>query len=204
MEGATRRAHLVGTSSSSEFKSHAILPTWLIVVGFSPKLLRRIIMVRFIYLRRHLGTIPPSFFLTDTDTSACDRPRRGHIRQSTIRQLRRSVQGAPVTPFGDQRRLLLQDLGDENRSDEPKPCPTPWQRNIDFGNSAEQITAPWKTPLRRDGKIYKSKNKDQGTATSAADPAASLIEKIFKSKNSEPWHLANLADCCRVFPKAAT
>ena len=176
MEGANRRAHLVGTTSGSEFKSHAILPTWLIVVGFSPKRLRRIGMVRFIYLRKHLGTIPPSFFLTHIATSAWDRPRRGHIQKSTISQLQRSAQAAPVTPFGDRRRLLLQDLGDENRSNEPKTWPTTWQRNIDFGNSAEQTTALWKTPLRWDGKIFKAKNKDQGTAASAADPAASLME----------------------------
>ena len=175
MEGATRRAHLIGTSSGSEFKSHAILPTWLIVVGFFPKLMRRIGMVRFIYLRRHLGTIPPSFFLTDTATLAWDRQRQGHIRQSTICQLRRSAQGAPVTPFGDRRRLPLQDLGDENQSDEPKPWPTPWQRNIDLGNSAEPTTATWKTPLRRDGKTYKA--KDQGTATSAAKPSASIMPR---------------------------
>ena len=65
-------------------------------------------------------------------------------------------------------------------SNEPKPLPTPWQRNIDFGNSAEQTTAPWKTPLRQVGKIYKAKNKDQETATSAADPAASLLEKTIQ------------------------
>ena len=85
--------------------------------------------------------------------------------------------------------MLLQDLGDEDRSDKPKTWPTPWQRNIDFGNSAEQTTALWKTPLRRDGKIFKTKNKDQGTATSAADPADSLMKKRMKSdNNSEPWH----------------
>ena len=136
----------MGTSSGSEFQSHAILLTWLIVVGFSPKLLRRIGMVRFIYLRRHLGTIPPSFFLTDTATLAWDRPIRGHIQKTTIRQLLRSAQGAPVTPFGDRRRPLLRDLGE-------KPTTI-----------------------------------SQGTATSAADPAASLLEKRFKSDNSEPWH----------------
>ena len=152
MKGATRRAHLVGTTSGSEFKSHAILPTWLIVVGFSPKLLRIIGMVRFIYLRKHLGTTPPSFFLTNIATLAWDRPRRGHIRQSTICLLRRSAQAAPDTPFGDRRRLLLHDLEDENRSHEPKTWPTPLQRNIDFGNSAEHTTTLWKTPLRRDGK----------------------------------------------------
>ena len=35
VEGATRRAHLVGTTSGSEYTFHAILLSWLIVVGFS-------------------------------------------------------------------------------------------------------------------------------------------------------------------------
>ena len=65
----------------------------------------------------------------------------------------------------------------------------PWQRNIDFGNLAEHTMALWKTPLRRDGKILKVKNKVQGTATPAADPAVSLMKQQSKSNdNPEPWH----------------
>ena len=142
MEGVTRRVHLVGTTICFEFTSQAILRTWLIVVGFPPKLLRIIGMVCFIYLRRHLGTIPPSFFLTDIAASAWDRPRRRHIRQSTIHQLRRSAQAAPNTLFRDLRCLLLHDIENKNWSHKLKTWPTPWQRNIDFENLAELTTAP--------------------------------------------------------------
>ena len=189
MEGATRRAHLIGTTSGSESTSHAILPIWLIVVEFPPKLLRRIGIVRFIYLQKHLGTILPSLFLTDIAASAWDRPRRGHIRQTTIHQLWRSAQAAPDTTFGDRRRLLLHGIENENRSHEPKTWPTTWQRNINFENSVEHTMALWKTPLRQDGKILKVEDKVQGTATPAADPAASLMNQRSKSNDKpEPWH----------------
>ena len=146
-------------------------------------------MVRLIYLQKNLGTIPPSFCLTDIAASAWDRPRRGHILQTTIHQLRRSAQAAPNTPFVDRRRLLLHGIENKNRSHEPKTWPTPWQRNIDFENSAEHTTALWKTPLRRDGKILKVENKVQVTATPAADPAAPLMKQRSKSNdNPEPWH----------------
>ena len=143
--------------------------------GFPPKLLRRIGMVRFIYIGKHLGTIPLSFFLTNISASSWDRPRQGHIRQTTIHQLWRSAQAAPDTSFGDQRRLLLHTIENKTQSHEPKTCPTPWQRNIDFENLVEHTTALWKTPLQRDRKIRKVEEDVQGTATPAADPAASLM-----------------------------
>ena len=157
--------------------------------GFPPKLLSRIGMVRFIYLRKHLGTILPSFFLTDIAASAWDRPRQGHIRKTTIHQLRRSAEAAPDTPFGNWRRLLLLAIENKTRSHEPKTWPTPWQRNIDFENLVEHTTALWKTPLRRDRKIRKVEDKVQGTATPTSNPAASLMNQGSKSDDtSEPWH----------------
>ena len=148
MESATRRAHLVGTTSGSDSTSHTILSSWLIVVGFSlQSFYVRISMVRFTYLRKHLGTIPLSFFLTDIAASAWDIPRRGHRRQPTIRQIWRYAQAVPNTLFGDWRRPLLHATANENRSHEPTPRPTPWQRNIDLKNLEEHITEPRKTPL---------------------------------------------------------
>ena len=146
-------------------------------------------MVRFTYLRKHLGTIPPSFILTDIAASAWDRPRIRHLRQMTIRQLRRSAQAVPATPFGDRRRPLLHATANENWSHEPTPWPTPLQRNIDFNNSKEHKLVPWKTPLRRDEEILNVKDEVQGAATPAADPAASLMNQSFKSDyKPAPWH----------------
>ena len=118
-----------------------------------------------------------------------NRPRRGHIRRTTIHQLWRSAQAAPNTPFGDWRRLLLHATENKNRSHEPKTWPTPWQRNIEFEKSEEHTPASWKTPLQREGKILNGEDEIQGTATPAADPAASLMNQSFKSEDkSVPWH----------------
>ena len=149
MEGATRRSHLVSTTHVTDSTSHAILSSWLIVVEFSlQSFYVRIGMLHFIYLRKHLGMMPPSFFLTTIAASAWDMPRIGHLRKTTIRQLRRSAQAVPATPFGGRRRPLLPSTANENRSHKPTPWPMPLQRNKDFYNSEEHKTAPWKTPLR--------------------------------------------------------
>ena len=86
-------------------------------------------MVRFTYLRKHLGAIPPSIHLADTASSAWNRLRRGNLRQPTISQLWRSAQAVPATPFGDQRRPLLPSTANENRSYTTSPWPTPLRRS---------------------------------------------------------------------------
>ena len=70
-------------------------------------------MVCFTYLQKHLWTIPPSILLTDFDASAWDRPIRGHLRQTTICQMRRSVQAVPATFFRYRRRPLLPSTANE-------------------------------------------------------------------------------------------
>ena len=150
MEGATRRAHLFGTTSGSDSTPLAILSSWLIVVGFSLRSFYVSLgMVRFTDLRKHLGTIPPSILLTAIAAAAWDRPRIGHLRQMTICHLQRSSQAVPATPFRDRRRPLLPSTANENRSHKPTPWPTPLQWSKDFYNSEDNKPAPWNTPSRR-------------------------------------------------------
>ena len=147
-------------------------------------------MVRFIYLRKHLGVIPPSFFLANIAASAWDRPKRGHTRQMKIRQLRRSAQAVPASPFGGRRRPLLPSTANKNRSHESTPWRTPLQRNKDFYNSEKHKPVPWNTPLRRVKEFLNMEDKVQGAATPEADPVALLINQSSKSENYKPapWH----------------
>ena len=141
MEGATRRSHLVGTTSGSKSTSHAILSSLLIVCRFFPRSFYVSLgMVRFTYLRKHLGTIPPSIHLTDIAASAWDQPRRGHLIQPTISHLWRSAQAVTATIFVDQRRPLLPSTANENRSYKPAPWPTPSRRSKDLSKLEDAMS----------------------------------------------------------------
>ena len=107
-------------------------------------------MVRFTFLQKHLGMIPPSILLTVIAALAWDRQRQGHLKQTTIHQLRRSAQSVPATPLGDRRRPLLPSTANENRRYKP---------------------APWPTPLRRSEEFLNLEGKDQGDIIPAAEPA---------------------------------
>ena len=89
-------------------------------------------MARFTFLRKHLGAIPPSILLTNIAASAWDRPIRGHLKQTTICQLRRSSQAVPTALFGDRRLPLLPSAANKNRSYKPAPWPTPLRRSKYF------------------------------------------------------------------------
>ena len=147
-------------------------------------------MVRFIYLQKHLGTIPPSFFLTDIAALAWDRPRRGHLRQMTLRQTWRSAQAVPATTLGGRRRPLPPSTANENRIHKLTPWTTPLQSNKDFCNSEEHKPVPRNTPLRRDEEFLNVEGEFQGAATSEADPVALLMNQRSKSENYKPapWH----------------
>ena len=131
MEGATVRAHLVGTTSGSDLTFHAILSSLLIVGRFFPPRSFYVSLgkVCFTYLRKHLGMIPPSIHLTDIAASAWDRRRRGHLRRPTIIQLRRIAQAVPATPFGYRLRPLLPSTANNNWNYRPSPWPTPLRQN---------------------------------------------------------------------------
>ena len=64
-------------------------------------------MVRYLLLRKHLGTIPPIVFIPNKTASACNMPRRGHLRLPKICQLQRPAQSVPVSLFGDRRLPIL-------------------------------------------------------------------------------------------------
>ena len=94
-------------------------------------------MVRFTYLRKHLGMIPPSIHLTYIAASAWDRLRRGHLRIPTIRQLRRPVQAVPATTFGDRRHPLLPSTANNNWRYRPAPWSTPLRRSEESSKSED-------------------------------------------------------------------
>ena len=140
MEGATRRAHLVGTTSGSDSTSLAIFSSWLIVVGFSiQSFYVRLGMVCFTYLGKHLGTIPPSILLTAIAAAAWDRPRIGHLRQMTICHLKRSSQAVPATTFGDRRHPLLPSTAKNNWRYRPAPWSTPLCRSEESSKSEDAM-----------------------------------------------------------------
>ena len=91
-------------------------------------------MVRFTFLRKHLGTIPPNMLLTDIVASAWDRQRQGYLQQKTIHQLRRTAQAVPTTPFGNRRLPLLPPTANVKRHYKPAPWHTPSQWSEDFLN----------------------------------------------------------------------
>ena len=141
---------VVGTTSKSDSTSHAILLSWLIVFRPPPlKLLRKPRYGAFHLFAKYLGTIPPSILLTYIAASEWDRPRQGHLRQTTICHLWRSAQSVPATPFGDRRRPLLTSTANENRSYKPATWPTPSRQRKDFSKSEDYKPAPWHTPSRR-------------------------------------------------------
>ena len=134
-------------------------------------------MVRFTFLQKHLGTIPLSILLTNIAASAWDRPRKGHIKQTTIYQLLRSEQAVPATPLRDWRRHLTPPTVNENRSYKPAPWPTPSRRSKDFSKLEDYKPAPWPTPSRRSEEFLNLEGKDQGDAIPAADPAALFTDQ---------------------------
>ena len=148
-------------------------------------------MVRFTYLRKHLGTIPPSILLTAIAALAWDRTIRGNLRQTTTCQLQSSSQAVPATPFGDRRRPLLPSTTNENRSYKPAPLPTPLRRSKDFSKSEDNKPAPWHTPSRRGEKFLNLEVEVQGSAIPVADPAALFMDQCSKSEEYKlaPWHM---------------
>ena len=141
-------------------------------------------------MQKHLGTIPPSFFLTAIAASAWDRPRRGHLRQTTIRKLGRSAQAVPTTPFGGWRQPILPYTANENWIHKPMPCPTPLQRIKDLYHLEEHKSKSWKTPLQRSEDFLNLEDKFQGATIPEADPDTLLRDHISKSEDYKlaPWH----------------
>ena len=72
----------------------------------------------------------PSIVLAPNATAlACNRPQRGHLRPTTIFQLRRPGKPDPVSPFGDWHLPLLPLPSNGNRHSQPAPWSTPlWFR----------------------------------------------------------------------------
>ena len=115
-EGESRRAHLVRTASVSDLPSHAISSGRPIFIRFSLKSFYvGLCMVRYILLRKHLGTIPPIVLIPEKSASAWNRPRWVHLRPTTICHICRPDKPDPVAPFGDWRLPLLPLPSDGNR-----------------------------------------------------------------------------------------
>ena len=103
--------HLVGSANC-----HRVFPQ---------KLPRRLRYGAMILLRKHLGMIPLILLIPDATDLAWNLPQRGHLRLTTICQLRRPTKPDPVAPFGDLRLLLLPLPSDGNRDSQPAPWSTP-------------------------------------------------------------------------------
>ena len=114
-------------------------------------------MVRFNFLRKHLWTIPPSILLTDIAASSWDWPRRVHLKQTKIYQLRRSAQAVPATPFGDWCRPLLPSTANA--------WPTPSRRSKDLSKSEDYKPAPWHTPSQRGEEFLKDPQSQRPTTS---------------------------------------
>ena len=147
-------------------------------------------MVRFTYLWKHLGTIPPSILLTNIAALEWDWQIKRHLRQTTICQLRRSAQVVPATHFGDRRRPLIPSTANENRSHKPTLWPTPLQRSKDFYKLEDHKPVPWHTPLRRGEEFLNLEGEVQGATIPEADPAALSMDQssISEDYKPAPWH----------------
>ena len=121
-EGEPGRSHLVGTTSGSDHLSHTISPGSLVVIGFCHKIIRRISMVWYVLLRKHLRTIPSIILIPDATASEQNRPQQGHLRHIKICQLPRPAKPEPAAPCRYRRLppLPLPSRGNHNTQ------PTPW------------------------------------------------------------------------------
>ena len=103
-----------------------------------------LVIVQYVLLRKHLGTIPSNIFIPDNTSSAWNRPQQGNLRHLTICQLRRLTQPVPALPFGDRCLPLL-----------PPPLNGNWHSQL----------APWLTPLRFSKEFPDMEGEDQGGKT---------------------------------------
>ena len=132
-DGESGRSHLVGTASGSNLQSHAISSGRPILIGFSHKSFYvGLVMVQYVLLRKRLGIIPSILLVPDANALLWNIPRLGHLRTTTIFQLRRPAKPDPVAPFGDRRLPLLPLPLNENRHSQPSPWSTPSRFSKDY------------------------------------------------------------------------
>ena len=134
-------------------------------------------MVRYVLLRKHLGTILSIVFIPNNTTLAWNWPRRGHLQHPTICQLQRPAQPLPVATFGDRRLPFLPPPLNGNRESQP---------------------APWLTPSRFSEEFPNMEGKDQGGETPAADHSRDLSEavKVVEVENKPPIYINSFKDTC--------
>ena len=93
---------------------------------FPQKLYLGLGMVRYILLRKHLGTILSIFPIPDDTASTWNWPQRWHIWLPTIWQLRRPEKQVPFAPFVDWGLSLLPfpqtETGTLNRRNGSRHC----------------------------------------------------------------------------------
>ena len=110
-------------------------------------------MVRYRLLQKYLRTLPPIVLIANIAALAWNQPRQGHLRHTTIYQLRRPAQPVPATPSVYRRLPVLPPTTNGNRHSKP---------------------APLLTPLRRSEYFFDTERDYQGGEIPAADPAASF------------------------------
>ena len=126
VEGESGRSHLFGTASGSDLLSHAILLGQLIVIRFYHKIFYIWLgMLRYVLLRKHLGTILLIVLVPNVTASSWNRSRRGYLWPTKICHLWRPAKPYPIVSFGDRRLLLLYLLSNGNRNYQLAPWSTP-------------------------------------------------------------------------------
>ena len=71
--------------------------------GFHQKIIRRLSMVQYVLLFKHLNMIPSILLIPDTTILACNRPQQGHLWNMKTCQLLRPEQPYPTATFRYQR-----------------------------------------------------------------------------------------------------